>query len=399
MKKEKILILVPFPVYPPNNAGANRIFSLSKELSKHYDVVNYSQCVNKNLIWKKLLGRPSFAKVVVNNHYKIIQSYNIFYNFFLFLTSRINAQNFLASHLLNLYTAKDLEKEIKNASLVQVEQPWQMAWVKKTSKSFKIPVIFSCYGVEKDVLKTTIPNIPFKNSLINYLRKKELDAYHLADYVIFLSEDDKKYFEQYKPISKSCMIPMYTEEYIYHRLSKSLPKRKEILTVLFVGSNWKPNIEALKYIQKLAKENVYNKKLRFLVVGSVGENKKNTKNLIHTGRVDLILPYYINADIFINPVTIGSGINYKMIEAMAASLPIITTPFGTRGIKLINNNNAVICDLSQFKENIKKIADNTELREKFGKNARKLALKKYSKKNIVKTALNFYQKIFLKICK
>lgn len=394
MKKEKIVILAPFPIYPPNNAGANRIFSLSKELSKHYDVVNYSQCVNKNMIWNKLLGKHSFAKVIVNNHYKIIQSYNTFYNFLLFLTSRINAQNFLASFSLNFYVDEDLEHEIKKASLIQVEQPWQMAWSKKISKSLKIPLVFSCYGIEKDIIKTAIPGIPLiRNNLISYLGKKELDAYSMADYTIFLSENEKKYFEQNRLIHRSCMLSMYTE-HNYSTLRKNISKRKKKLTVLFVGSNWKPNIEALRYIERLAEENICNKKLRFLVVGSVGENRNSTQNLTYTGRVNSTISYYKTADIFINPVTTGSGINFKMVEAMSACLPIITTPFGARGIEFINNDNAIICDLPQFENNIRILATNVKLRETLGKNARKLAAKRYNKNRVIEKIFAFYKKIF-----
>lgn len=392
MKKEKIVILAPFPIYPPNNAGANRIFSLSKELSKHYDVVNYSQCVNKNMIWKKLLGKPSFAKVIVNNHYKIIQSYNPLYNFLLFFTSRVNAQNFLASTALSLYQDKNLMNELVHASLLQVEHPWQHEWAKNIADKYHIPLILSSHNIESNILKQTVPNIPIKEFLINYLKSIEKKAYQSANNIIYISDNEKVYFKEINENKDTCVLPMWADDRLF-AIKRIKQQNNKILTVLFVGSLWKPNIDVLGFIEKIAKANINNKKLRFIVAGSVGENRKSTKNLIYTGRVNSILHYYRKADIFINPVTIGSGVNYKMIEAMTASLPIITTPFGTRGMELINNDNAVICDLSQFKENIKKLAGNVKLREKLGKNARKLANKKYNKKRIIGKMFVFYNKI------
>lgn len=396
MKRKKIVILVPFPIYLPNNAGANRIFSLSNELSKHYDVVNYSQCVNKRMVWEKLSGKPSFARVIVNNHYKIIQSYNPLYNFLLFLTSRIKAQNFLASTALNLYRDKNLTNELADASLLQVEHPWQYEWAKNITDKYHIPLVLSSHNIESDILKQTVPNIPIKKFLINHLKLIEKKVYQSANNIIYISDNEKVHFKEINENKNICVLPMWADDRLF-AMKRIKRQNKNILTILFVGSLWEPNIKALIFIEKIAKENIYNKKLRFVVAGSVGENRKSTKNLIYTGRVNSTLPYYRIADIFINPVTIGGGINYKMIEAMTAALPIITTPFGARGIELINNNSALICDLSLFEENTKKLVDNAKLRERLGKNARKLAIEKYSKKNIIKNVLNFYQKIFFKV--
>lgn len=43
-------------------------------------------------------------------------------------------------------------------------------------------------------------------------------------------------------------------------------------------------------------------------------------------------PHLAAADVFINPVRRGAGINIKMVEAMAAGLPVVTTTTGARGL-------------------------------------------------------------------
>ena len=46
----------------------------------------------------------------------------------------------------------------------------------------------------------------------------------------------------------------------------------------------------------------------------------------------LLLDLYAAADLAINPVRIGSGTNIKMLDYMAAGLPVVTTDVGARGI-------------------------------------------------------------------
>ena len=50
------------------------------------------------------------------------------------------------------------------------------------------------------------------------------------------------------------------------------------------------------------------------------------------------------ADVFVNPVRHGAGINIKMVEAMAAGLPVVTTPTGARGLHWRDGEHLVVAD-------------------------------------------------------
>jgi glycosyltransferase involved in cell wall biosynthesis len=165
------------------------------------------------------------------------------------------------------------------------------------------------------------------------------------------------------------------------------------MNALFVGSNWKPNILAMKFIEKLAEENVNNKKLLFIVAGSVGHGRKNTKNLTYTGRVRSIIPIYQKADIFINPMSTGSGVNFKVIEAMAASLPVVSTSFGVRGIKIKNNVNGIIAELPEFNNILNQLVNDRASRIKIGNGARDTALKYYARNRVINRILRFYNEL------
>jgi glycosyltransferase involved in cell wall biosynthesis len=127
---------------------------------------------------------------------------------------------------------------------------------------------------------------------------------------------------------------------------------------LFVGSAHGPNIEALQVLEALAQkcpESI------FLIVGSVCNSSKastappNMRLLGVLSEAEKIV--VLNAsDIALNPVTSGSGSNLKLLEYIAYSIPVITTPFGLRGYALKHKEHLLVADVEAFSAVLKKEA-------------------------------------------
>jgi glycosyltransferase involved in cell wall biosynthesis len=109
---------------------------------------------------------------------------------------------------------------------------------------------------------------------------------------------------------------------------------------LFVGSWHPPNLEAMEFIvQRLAPRN---SSIHYFIIGSVrdyffskyGSEMVLPSNVHAFGAVgeDEKWELYKLADFAINPMFSGAGTNVKMIEYMAAGLPVLSTCFGARGI-------------------------------------------------------------------
>jgi polysaccharide biosynthesis protein PslH len=54
--------------------------------------------------------------------------------------------------------------------------------------------------------------------------------------------------------------------------------------------------------------------------------------LIFLGEVDEVRPYFLAADVFINPVDTGGGIKVKTMEALSYDLPVVSTEHSASGI-------------------------------------------------------------------
>jgi glycosyltransferase involved in cell wall biosynthesis/GT2 family glycosyltransferase len=111
---------------------------------------------------------------------------------------------------------------------------------------------------------------------------------------------------------------------------------RERKIAFFLGSGYGPNTEAGRFIAATLAPAL--PEVRFVLAGGVCDSLEGVRlppNLRLAGLIseDEKLAWLRAADIAINPMFSGSGTNIKMLDFMAAGLPILTTPTGARGIE------------------------------------------------------------------
>jgi glycosyltransferase involved in cell wall biosynthesis len=83
------------------------------------------------------------------------------------------------------------------------------------------------------------------------------------------------------------------------------------------------------------------------------------------------------------PIRVGGGTSFKILEAMASGIPVLTTPLGN-AIGAKENKEILIADsASEFSEKIIDLLNDRKLYEKIAVNARKLIEDKYDWRKIV----------------
>ncbi len=91
---------------------------------------------------------------------------------------------------------------------------------------------------------------------------------------------------------------------------------------------------------------------------------------IHSNVKDII-PYYQNASVFLHPHEGGSGIQNKIMEAMACGCSVVTTKSGARGIDIQNGANGFIANNNNdFIQYANTLLEDENLRAHIGSNAR-----------------------------
>ena len=142
-------------------------------------------------------------------------------------------------------------------------------------------------------------------------------------------------------------------------------------TILFCGAmDYNPNIDALRWYfgnmhGKLV-ENVPG--LRVWLVGKEpGEEVRKygrLANVMVTGSVPDVRPYYRRAWLQIVPLRIGGGTRLKIVESMAIGTPVISTTIGAQGLGLTHGQDILLADsASDFVRTTLEALRNPELRQ------------------------------------
>lgn len=118
--------------------------------------------------------------------------------------------------------------------------------------------------------------------------------------------------------------------------------------LVFTGNmSYPPNVDGVSFLVENILPPLW-KEYPELTLAIVGANpsskvqKLAQKNVIVTGWVDDIRSYYAASKIFIAPMQIGTGLQNKLLEAMAMQIPCITSPLANNALKATNGQNILI---------------------------------------------------------
>ncbi|MBI5789666.1 MAG: TIGR03087 family PEP-CTERM/XrtA system glycosyltransferase [Candidatus Schekmanbacteria bacterium] len=100
--------------------------------------------------------------------------------------------------------------------------------------------------------------------------------------------------------------------------------------------------------------------------------------VIVTGHVPEVLPYLEKAWVYIVPLRMAPGLQNKILEAMACSLPVVATSAAVSGIEAAAGHDLLVADdPGEFAQSVVKLLQDSRLRQEIGGNGRKLVEGKY----------------------
>lgn len=71
---------------------------------------------------------------------------------------------------------------------------------------------------------------------------------------------------------------------------------------------------------------------RLVLAGMICEVVDDHPAVIKLGRVEHLSDAFVQAPLLVNPMLVGTGINIKILDAMAAGVPVVSTDTGARGL-------------------------------------------------------------------
>lgn len=220
------------------------------------------------------------------------------------------------------------------------------------------PIVYHSHDVEADLQKELIPDTPAGRELHAAVIANERDCVRDCAFTVAMSAEDAERFVQLHGADPKRIIAVPPSLDFGGSVLPSVAFRAAVKSkimavagpmVVFMGSNWGPNIIAALAIIGFARQFPG---VTFAIVGSVAHGLLPTQippNVNVTGFVSeetkrLIL---LGSDVAVNPTVASSGVNMKMSDYFMSGTPVVTTVDGARGLAL-SERHAWIVDVGEF---------------------------------------------------
>jgi len=218
-----------------------------------------------------------------------------------------------------------------------------------------VPLIADTHNVEFDVLRRTAA---LSDSVLlrqyarrqwRATRREEQRCGRGVDLLLATSERDRFIFERELQISHSAVIPNGIDltEFASPYLAP------EAGTLVFSGlMSYYPNQQAVRWFLDAVFPLVLRQApaARFVVAGASPPawlRARASSRVDVTGEVPAVQPYLERAQVVVVPLMIGGGTRIKVLEALAAGRPVVSTSIGAEGLDLPDGESILIADDAQ----------------------------------------------------
>ena len=158
----------------------------------------------------------------------------------------------------------------------------------------------------------------------------------------------------------------------------------ELRDVLFMGKmDYHANIDAALYFVKTTWPLIHARRpeLRLVIVGAQPPEEIRSlasDNVVVTGTVEDVRPYYHNALVSVVPLRVGGGTRLKVLEAMAAGTPVVSTTLGAEGLTVLHGKDILIADTPEaMADAVVAMKNDSPERQEMVAHARRLVQTKY----------------------
>lgn len=372
----KILVLTSrFPL-PLNKGDRLRAYYQLKELSRTCDIALFSFCLTNPTV-KEVI---ELKEICTEVHFHKLSIWEMFYGLiWAFITAKPLQVGLFHSTkakskidgLIEVFKAKHIY--IQLIRIAEYAIPYTS--IKKTL-DFQDAL---GKGMERRAKNANSITRWFYTLEMKRLFKYENKMFQYFDNLSIITEQDKQAIKH----SKKARIQTIKNGVDFKKF-QPVESAEKSYQVLFTGNmKYPPNADAgnflLNEIMPLVWKEIPDAKL---CLGGINPPEKwlslKKPNVLVTGWIDNINELYQKAEVFIAPMRIGTGLQNKLLEAMATRLPCITTPLAFNAFEDENTPIVTGESANDLASHIIRLLKDTEAQKELAMKARTYVLDKYS---------------------
>ncbi len=391
----KILMLTPYLPYPLLSGGQIRSYNLLKNLAKKHEITLVA-LIKHDTEKKYIKNIAEFChKVIVSKRpekpWTLTNIIRTGFGKYPFLVVR----NF--SPEAKKAVIEELEQE--TFDLIHAETFYVMPHIPPT----KAPVLLVEQTIEYLVYQhfvetITFPPLQWLFSIdVNKIRFWEEHFWKQAQRVIAMSEPDKKVMQRNVAHLEVSIVPNGVDSDFFTFRKKTIHENPRIL---FVGNfKWLQNREAASELVTRIWP-IINKRLpraKLWIVGRFPTQdilSLKSKQVEISDTVDDIREAYRSSDVLLAPIYGPGGTRFKILEAMASGLPVVTTSQGIEGLGVTDGKEALVRnDPEQLAQATINLLTNKNLYQQLARRADELVRKTYNWVAIAKSLDSIYEAV------
>lgn len=392
----KILMLTPYLPYPPSSGGQIRSYNLIKQLSKKHKITLYS--LIKYDEERKYVGELKKYCTLVKVFKRAEKPWTV-KNIFKTATSRYP---FLVIRNFSSDEKNDIEKTLQNDhyDIIHAETFYVSPHIPHTDT----PIVLVDQAIEYQVYQHFVKNFKwpvFKPLLavdVKKIKRWETYYWQRASHVIAVSERDAKTMREFVSPQKVSVVPNPVGEDLMENVPLHFSKK-----ILFQGNYaWLQNVEAVQILVGKVFPKILEKvpDAQLLISGQnadkIGKLKAKNVQIVNLDISDIngVKKAYQTSGIMVAPLYGPSGSRVKIVGAMAAKLPVVTTSIGIEGIAAKNGDSVLIGDTHDALAacGVRLLTDK-KLYEKIAVNARGLVEENYTYQVIARKLDAIYRRV------
>lgn len=395
----RILIVSSFLPYPLSSGGHVRLYNLMKELSASHHIT----LVCEKRLYQSQKDVDEVKKlcedVITIERKKQWSGGNI-------VRTAVSSLPFLlvGHHLPEMKSKIVAVLAQKQFDVIHVETFYVYQNLPKTY----IPVVLVEHNIEYQVYERFMKRAPaFVQPLLTLDTQKikywETKTWKQVSKLIAVSEEDKLAMKREDVVVVPNGVDL--QQFPFRKSTSIHAGHKKGKTILFMGDfKWIQNIDAAKFILKEIWPKILitwkalsvSSQIKLWIVGKhipANLKKLGTKDIVFDENAsEKTAEIYKKADVLLAPIQVGGGTSYKIIEAMASGVPVVTTPLGVKGLGAKPGSEALVGESAEeLAMHVGQLLEDAKLYEEIRKNARAFIEKEFNWKIIAQTLEGVYK--------
>jgi len=240
----------------------------------------------------------------------------------------------------------------------------------------------------------TFPMTLLYREELRRIKRMEEQLGNSFDQLIVVAEADRKLI----PSDNVSVIPNGVDTTHFHPTGRVAGTTK----VIFTGNmDYAPNIHAVMWFVNNCYEGILEQIPNMKLIIAGGNPPQKLKNIskqfpgtVVTGFVESIAQYLNNSSLSIAPMQSGSGMQNKILEAMACGLPVVSTTLGLGSIRATPEREIVIANTPEaFIKAVVLLIQDDKQAQKIGSNAREYVMNNHSWEHSALEVNEIYRRI------